>query len=241
MSLDIVITSINEITNTSCKIHYTATIHRGSWNDSDIIKVPDDGTHGWGLMSWDARLINLDPNTEYSVYIKGKEYITSDWENSNTESFTTTNVGGAAPTKATNPVPADAADDVTLDQETIIWEDGGGADTYDVYYGDTSGSLSLVSSGQVGLSYNIDGVTLGSPFDYLITRYWRIDAANEVGVTLGDEWSFVSIAFDPPLPSGVHLDASGDPTGIPSGLNFMTAIRRLVVASGANEIWYEDI
>jgi len=241
MALNIVITSIDEITNTSCKIHYTADIHWSAWYSSDIIETPDDGTHAWALPpGYSARLYGLEPNTEYSVYLKGKESVGSEWENSNTKSFTTTTIGGDPPEKPVNPTPSDAADDVTLDQETITWEDGGGATSYDVYYGDTSGSLSLLSGGQADVSYTIDGITLGSPFEYLVTRYWRIDAINDVGLTTGDEWSFTSIAFDPPLPTGVTLDAEGEPTGTPTGESGMLTIRRLIAAA-RNKIYYEDI
>ncbi|GAG35990.1 unnamed protein product, partial [marine sediment metagenome] len=240
MALDIVITSIDEVTNTSCKIHYTAASLWSSWYDADVIETPDDGSHGWSLSEYWVRLFSLEANTEYDVYIKGKENVGDDWENSNTETFTTANIGGDAPEKPINPKPTDAADDVVLDQETIIWENGGGATSYDVYYGDTSGSLSLVSDGQEALSYTIDGVTLGSPFDYLITRYWRIDAINDVGIITGDEWSFVSIAFDPPLPTGVTLDADGNPTGTPTGESGMMTVRRLVAAA-YNKMWYESI
>lgn len=104
----------------------------------------------------------------------------------------------AVPTKANTPAPANAATDVTLDQATITWVDGGGSDTYNVYYGDTSGDLTKVSSAQAGLSYTVTGITLGSPYDYIVTRYWRIDSTNAGGTTTGDEWSFTTLRFDPP-------------------------------------------
>lgn len=174
------------------------------------------------------------------------------------------------PTKATNPTPTNAATDVTLDQATITWEDGGGADSYDVYYGTTSGDLTKVSSEQAGLSFTISGVANGSPFDYVITRYWRIDSINDSGTTTGDEWSFTTIRLDPPsetywystggyyyrlLPqfnseTGV-FEGYGDPP--PTGVentdyevlagylpNFINTNRRLVAAA-KNRIYYEDI
>jgi len=112
------------------------------------------------------------------------------------------NVSGeeTLPTKATNPTPSDAATDVTLDQATITWDDGGDTDTYNVYYGIESGNLSLVSSGiEVGSeSFTITDITDGSPFEYVVTRYWRIDSVNDDGTTTGDEWSFTTIRLDPP-------------------------------------------
>lgn len=240
MALTIVITSIDEITNTSCKIHYTATAHWFAWYDSDAIETPDDGIDAWHLSEYWLRLSSLEADTEYDVYLRGKENVGADWENSNTDSFTTTSVGGSVPTKAKNPTPTDAANDVTLDQATIVWEDGGGATSYDVYYGEDAGSLSLVSGGQEELSFTIDGITLGSPFEYLVSRTWRIDPINDVGVTVGDVWTFVCIAFDPPLPTGVTLDAEGDPTGTPTGESGMLTIRRLVAAA-EDKLFYENI
>jgi hypothetical protein len=99
------------------------------------------------------------------------------------------------PTKATSPSPLNAADDVTLDQATISWTDGGGADTFNVYYGTSSGSLSLVSSTQAGTSFSL---TTYLPYTYSVTRYWRIDSTNSYGTTTGDEWSFTTIVFDQP-------------------------------------------
>ncbi len=144
------------------------------------------------------------------------------------------------PSKPTNPTPSNTASDVTLDQATVIWEDGGGATSYDVYYGEDSGSLSLISAGQVGLSFTITGIDYGSPFEYITSRAWRIDAVNDAGTTTGDVWTFTSIAFGPPLPTGVTLDGSGNPTGTPTGESGMTTLRRLIAAAN-NKIWYEQI
>jgi len=146
----------------------------------------------------------------------------------------------ASPEKAINPTPTNANDTVTLDQATITWENGGGATSYNVYYGDTSGDLTLVSEGQVETSLTVTGITLGSPYEYLITRYWRVDSINEAGTTTGDEWSFTTIKFDPPLPTGVTLDDDGNPTGTPTGQNFMTTTRILVGVAN-NKVWFENI
>jgi len=163
------------------------------------------------------------PRTTYIAIDDTKQYfvVSGEWAGIPEE-------GG--PEKPINPTPADTASNVTLDQETVTWEDGGDADTYNVYYGDTSGDLTLLSEEQTGLSFTIDGITLGSPFDYSVTRYWRIDAENDAGLTEGDEWSFTSIVFDPPVPT-----AAGSATP-----NIMQIIKRLVVAANS-KIWYEDI
>ncbi len=169
------------------------------------------------------------------------------------------------PSKATTPAPSNAATNVTLDQATVTWVDGGGADTFDVYYGTESGSLTLVSSAQAGASFTVTGITDGSPYAYLSVRYWRIDSTNTAGTTTGDEWSFTTIRIDPPTKTyfyattGQHYyllvqsDGSyGDPPGVgventdyvflAAGYEFnaISTTRKLVSAANS-KIWYEDI
>lgn len=170
-----------------------------------------------------------------------------------------------APTKATTPAPGNAASNVTLDQATLTWVDGGGADTFNVYYGDTSGSLSLVSSAQAGTSFTVTGITLGSPYNYLVTRYWRIDSTNTAGTTTGDEWSFTTIRLDPPGATYFYsttgqyyrlLVQSDGSYGGPPGVgventdyvflsasyepNFMSTNRKLVSIANS-KVWFEDL
>lgn len=173
----------------------------------------------------------------------------------------TVSIRRTTPAKAINPVPTDANISVTLDQASVAWEDGGGADTYNVYYGDTSGNLSLVSSAQEGLFFTVTGITLGSPYGYLITRYWRIDSTNDSGTTEGDEWSFTTLRLRPPGPTYQYggfyfqllVNGDGD-WGIPPPVgvedtdyvvvtylpNFISTTRRLVGVADS-KVWYEDI
>ncbi len=170
-----------------------------------------------------------------------------------------------APTKASTPVPTNVNTSVTLDQATLGWVDGGGADTYNVYYGTVSGSLTLVSSAQAGTSFTVTGITNGAPYSYLSTRYWRIDSTNGAGTTTGDEWSFTTIRFTPISKTYFYSTTGqyyrlliqsdgtyGDPPGVgventdfvylAAGYeaNFVATNRRLVSAANS-KIWYEDI
>ncbi len=109
----------------------------------------------------------------------------------------------AFPFKPTNPSPAHQATEVDFSGLTLSWEDGGGADTYNVYIG-TSGNLSLVSSAQEGTSYTtslseLETIFGTSPINQKI--YWRIDAKNEVGTTQGDEWWFDARPTKPTNPT----------------------------------------
>ncbi len=171
----------------------------------------------------------------------------------------------AAPTKASTPAPTNANASVTLDQATLGWVDGGGADTFNVYYGTDSGSLTLVSSAQAGMSFTVTGITDGAPYTYLSVRYWRIDSTNDTGTTTGDEWSFTTIRFTPigvtyfyPTTGqyyrlliqsdGTYGDVPGvgventDFVYLAAGYeaNFVATNRRLVSAANS-KIWIEDI
>ncbi|MBE3088318.1 MAG: hypothetical protein IMZ61_13865 [Planctomycetes bacterium] len=117
-----------------------------------------------------------------------------------------------APEKAIIPGPTSGTAAVPLGQSSLSWVDGGlgeenEADTFNVYYGTSSGSLTLISSGQdageISNLFSISGVDDGSPFGYAATRYWRIDSIGIGGTTTGDVWVFTTrpVVFDlPPFP-----------------------------------------
>lgn len=147
--------------------------------------------------------------------------------------------GPAVPSKPTNPTPDNEATDIKLSYATISWEDGGGATSYDVYFGTESGNLSLIDSGVTETSYSMP-ISLA----YSNSYYWRIDAVNGAGTTTGDEWYFVAVIFKPPISSG--LSFTGDPTdendglsGTPTGENNIYTVRR-VIAIANNRLWYES-
>ncbi len=200
-------------------------------------------------------------------YTNGVSFISSDgggtWSSLSGEDFHFQVWGEPAPPiKATNPTPSDTADDITLDQATVTWEDGGGATSYNVYYCDTSGSLTLVSSAQAGASFIVTGITLGSPYSYVITRYWRIDSTNVAGTTTGDEWSFATIRFKPPAVTYfyngeyyqllVQTDGTYGAHPVDGGVedtdyvvvaykpNFIKTTRVLVAAANS-KVWIEDV
>ena len=210
--------------------------------DSLVIEVQKETLSGFVIVQWHGQ---INPSLQLHITVTGDEL--------------------AAPTKANTPAPTNGNTSVTLDQTTITWDDGGGADTFDVYYGTVSGSLSLVSSAQAGTSFTVTGITDGSPFAYLSTRYWRIDSTNDAGTTTGDEWSFITIRLIPPGKTYfypitgqyykllVQSDGFlGDPPGVgventdfvylAAGYeaNFISTNRRLVAAA-ENKFYYEDI
>ena len=146
----------------------------------------------------------------------------------------------ALPSKAITPAPTNTASNILLGLGVMTWADGGGADTFNVYFG-PSGNMQLVSSAQAGLFFDI-----GYQLNYNTSYQWRIDSTNEFGTTTGDVWSYSCIPFLPPLPTGITLTGSGGPngegtpTGTPTGFNNMITVRKLCAITD-NRFWYESL
>ncbi len=87
------------------------------------------------------------------------------------------------PSKATNPSPTNSATSVSI-TATLSWSNGGGATSYDVYFGTASPGAS--QGNQAGTTFNL------GTLNYNTTYYWRIDAKNDDGTTTGDVWSFTT-------------------------------------------------
>lgn len=94
------------------------------------------------------------------------------------------------PSKPTNPTPSDADTSVDFSGMVLDWDDGGGADTFDVYIGPV-GSLVKVASAIVPSTYTVD--TEDVPWGETIS--WRVDATNDAGTTTGDTWSFSVVSI----------------------------------------------
>ena len=90
------------------------------------------------------------------------------------------------------------------------------AETYDLYFGTISGSLDLVVADITATVYAPPSL----PLAYNTVYYWRVDATNEYGTTVGDEWHFTTLVFTPP---------TSGPTS------------KILVACANNKVWYEDI
>jgi len=96
------------------------------------------------------------------------------------------------PLKAINPNPrnGEANKSITTD---LSWTNGGGATSYDVYFGTNSSPDSEEYKGnQTSTNYN------PGTLEYDTTYYWRIDAVNSEGTTTGDVWHFKTKQFDDP-------------------------------------------
>ena len=154
-----------------------------------------------------------------------------------------------------NPTPEHEATGITLDGTTVTWEDGGGGETYDVYFRAFGEFFEKVGSDLEVLTCQVSDRN----YSYGWLHEWVVIAKNEYGSNYdppegfgigygGTVWQFNAMLFEPPLPAGVTLDYSGDPgdegygepTGTPTGENNLITVRRLVAAA-ENKFWYEEL
>jgi hypothetical protein len=91
---------------------------------------------------------------------------------------------------ASNPTPASGATNVSINLSQLSWTNGANAVTNEVYFGTSPGSLTLVQSGSLSTSWNIDPSYL--PFDYSSTYYWRIIEVGDTCNSSGTFWSFTT-------------------------------------------------
>ena len=118
------------------------------------------------------------------------------------------NSGTPLVSKATNPVPANGATNINYGNVATSWD--GSAQTYNLYFGDAPGSLSLLATGLTERSYNLTGL------NELKTYYWRVDAVRDGEVVTGDVWSFTTVDKVKPTVKTkdvtLSLDNSGNAT-----------------------------
>lgn len=100
--------------------------------------------------------------------------------------------GGSAnnpPSAPSSPSPSNGSSNISLSQ-TLGWSSSG-ATSYDVYFGTTQ-SPSIVSSNQAAATYN-PGTLIAET-----TYYWKVEAKNAYGNTMGALWSFTTQSSTPP-------------------------------------------
>ena len=100
-------------------------------------------------------------------------------------SFRSERPPSSSPEQVTNRSPRQSAQGVSIGV-AVSWKDGGGATSYDVYFG---------TSDPPGFVRNQTGTTYDPPGDLThdAIYYWRIDPRNGAGVTTGSVWSFQTI------------------------------------------------
>jgi len=179
--------------------------------DNLVVQLSTDGgaTFGSALSTlttstaWTTQTINLGSSTSTTCVVR--LVATSDWGTAPAD-IGVDNVSITVPTPAcaTTPSPSNAATGVAQ-LPTLSWAAVSGATGYDVYFGATSGALSLVSTNQAGTSYSPASLSASTPY------YWRVVPVNTYGnrATGCTEWSFTTTAPVPTVAVGT-LTAFGN-------------------------------
>jgi len=189
-------------------------LYKGGSKDKTIkSSTSNDGSYTWDVSD------SQKPELDYRIKITSTS--NSSYSDFSDSYFTIT---AKPPSKATNPVPGNGATNIPINT-SIKWSNGGGAQSYYVYFG-TNGSLS---------SRDYKGTLSGTSFSpgtlaYNTTYYWRIDSINAGGITTGDVWHFRTESSNLPPGSVFVNPMSGTWTSSPQDIN--------VGCSDASQIYY---
>ena len=96
---------------------------------------------------------------------------------------------------ATQPNPADGAQFISTDTETLSWETGFGAAFSYVYFGtdfDTVSNDNVPNMSQIGFDGELDLGDAGIELEKDTTYYWRVDETDGTTTYKGDVWSFTT-------------------------------------------------
>ncbi|MRR32457.1 hypothetical protein EG834_19505, partial [bacterium] len=113
------------------------------------------------------------------------------------------------PLKATNPNPPDGATGQPTNP-VLSWSNGGGATSYDIYFGRTNAPNILLAAYRTETTFNLNSLVTDA--DY----YWRVDSRNAAGKTTGDVWQFITTAGLPGV-SVTAIDSSASEPGTDTG------------------------
>jgi len=89
--------------------------------------------------------------------------------------------------KATDPVPVDNFDGVSLSGTNLQWQGGGGETNFTLWYG-LQGAMANVYTG-TDTNYATGALVKGKEY------FWRVDSENASATVTGDTWSFYSAFF----------------------------------------------
>jgi hypothetical protein len=138
---------------------------------------------------------NLERSTLYFYRIRAfNDHVNSLYTNI---SATSTLDSAGVPLPVTGPSPVDSAQDVSL-MAQLKWNAAPGATSYNVYIGNTE-DPDFVGNQTVTV-FNTPG------WQDNLTYYWRIDAVNDVGTTMGPLWQFTTLKLPPELMAHWRMD-----------------------------------
>jgi hypothetical protein len=123
-------------------------------------------------------------------------------------------------------------------QFTYDDEEALGYGEYTVHFSINDGASFIPQNDRSRYSILSYTYTLDINLEYGTTYYWFVRKVVDDEDIDSDIWSFTTMDFKPPLPTGITLDSNGNPIGTAMGLNNMVTIRRLVAVAD-NKVYYE--
>ncbi|WP_267402635.1 MULTISPECIES: LamG-like jellyroll fold domain-containing protein [unclassified Chryseobacterium] len=155
-----------------------------------VLERSSNGTNFNVIATLPANAINynetgLTPNTQY--YYRVKAINSTDSSVYASASITTPPVP-SAPTKAANPTPTNANNNVELSNGNVLlkWTGSSNTTNYNVYFGTNPQSLTSVGTVPYSAAPSYQLTNLNTATNY----YWRVDASNTLGSVTGDVWNF---------------------------------------------------
>jgi len=166
----------------------SANFKTNAGNSTDIDGDPLEYSWNWGDSS-DFSQWSLSATAAHQYQQAGNYEITLRVRDDEAESYYSKTVlvttEGASPLEVTNLSPYNDVQRQPVDTK-ISWSNGGGATSYDMYFGKDSNFVSQNRINQVSETY--DPGTL----EYNTIYYFRVDAVNAQGTTIGDTWHFTT-------------------------------------------------
>ena len=177
------------ITSTSATLSWTIGCAETAWEVA--VQTAGTGTPsgaGTAVTATSFPASALTPGTAYEFYVRANCTVDGFSLWSGPFNFST------APPCTTEIAPVDGSTGVQISGSTfnISWNASPGATGYDVYFGTTSGSTTLVASNIPGTSYNASGLVNGT------TYFWKVNPRNSSATASCPEWSFTTVNCYPP-------------------------------------------
>jgi len=149
-----------------------------------VLGYSDDDGEGVG-----SRIIwTCTDDSNNPFYLEIQDYDNQWGPNSYYDLEITVEGGTAPPNPVYGPAPANGATNVEIDP-ILNWVDGGGATSFDVYFGiDPTPDAGEFVGNQASSTY------LPGTLSFNTTYYWKIDAVNSSGTTPGPVWHFTTEA-----------------------------------------------
>ena len=191
----------------------------GNWSELN----PSGGTEASKFL----RRIELNDTARFIRFVSKSRFLNSETTKIAELSLKGSLLPNSPPVPASGPLPRDFEFGVN-DSILLTWEEGAGATSYYVYFGDTSAleTKHLIDTTNNDLSTLVTGLQRAK--DY----YWRVDVENEFGFVKGKTWTFKTFS------RGIY-EENADIGDVPTAgvTDFRPLTKEYIVRGSGNNIW----